>query len=75
MAVAWLADADVMAVLACGPAAPAQQSGGGGGAEERVSVPATEAPFELLQSGDGEKERPAQPASFNRQTGAVWAVA
>ena len=47
----------VVAVLACGPAAaPEQQSGGAGGVAEGVSALATEAPFVLHQSGDGEHD-------------------
>ena len=48
----------VVAVVACGPAAPEQQSGGVGGVAESVSVPATEAPFVLQQSGDGGQAEP-----------------
>ena len=47
----------VVAVLACGPAAaPEQQSGGAGDVSESVSALATEAPFVLPQSGDGERD-------------------
>ena len=55
----WIAVAALMvviAVLACGPASPAQQAGGSGDAES-VSVRATETPFVPQQSGDGEKEK------------------
>ena len=55
---ATLAIAGVMAVLACGPAAAPVQQAGGSTVEESVSVPATEAPFVVQQSGDGEKEQP-----------------
>ena len=47
-----LAVAGVMAVLACGPSAPSQKSGEAGDVSERVSVPATEAPFVLPQFGE-----------------------
>ena len=49
LAFAFMSVAGVMAVVACGPSSPAQQSGGAG----NVSVPATEVPFVLPQSGDG----------------------
>ena len=57
LAVVAMSVVGVVAVLACGPTAvPEQQSGGAGGVAEGVSVPATEAPFVLQQSGDGERD-------------------
>ena len=62
----------VVAVLACGPAAvPEQQSGGAGGVAESVSVPATEVPFVLQQSGDVGK---AEPTETPRSTPVCWEV-
>ena len=54
LAVALLAVVGVMAVLACGPSAAPSQQSSGGGVSESVSVPATEAPFVLPQSGNGD---------------------
>ncbi len=45
----------VMGVLACGPSAPAQPSGNGNAVAENVSAPATEAPFAVQQSDDGDR--------------------
>ena len=45
-----------VAVLACGPAAAPHAAGGGGEVPESVSALATEAPFVLPQSGDGERD-------------------
>ena len=56
LAVVAMLVAGVVAVLACGPAAPEQQSGGAGDVSESVSALATEAPFVLPQSGDGERD-------------------
>ena len=53
LSAALLGVIEVFAVVACGPAAPAQQSGSGGSVPESVSAPATESPFVLQQSGDG----------------------
>ena len=57
LAVVAMSVAGAMAVLACGPAAvPAVPAGSGATASESLSVPATEAPFVLPQSGDGGRD-------------------
>ena len=48
----------VVAVLACGPAAPERQLGGSGDVARSVSSPETEAPFVFQQSGDVGKATP-----------------
>ena len=55
LAVVAMLVAGVVAVLACGPSSPAvpAQSGATGAVPESVSVPPTEVPFVLPQSGDG----------------------
>ena len=61
LAVVSLLVGGVVAVLACGPSAvPEQHAGGAGGVTESVSVPATEAPFVLQQSGDGTDDQDGQ---------------
>ena len=44
----------VMAVVACGPSAPLAPQNGAGNVSDSVSAPATEVPFVLPQSGDGD---------------------
>ena len=52
----------VMAVMACGPSAPSAPPNGAGNVSDSVSVPATEVPFVVPQSGDGGNGEPtAEP--------------
>ena len=46
--------AGVLAVVACGPLTPPAPPNGAGGVSDSVSAPATEVPFVLPQSGDGD---------------------
>ena len=48
----------VIAFVACGPAAPASESGGAANVSDSVAGMTTEVPFLLQESGDGEKEEP-----------------
>ena len=57
-AFAVMSVAGLLAVVACGPSAPAAPPNGAGNVSASVSAPATEAPFVLQESGDGEKEEP-----------------
>ena len=58
LAFAFMSAVGVIALVACGPAAPAQQSAGAANVSDSVAGMATEVPFVLQQSGDGEKEEP-----------------
>ena len=52
----------VMAVVACGPSAPLAPPNGADNVSDSVSLPATEVPFVLPQSGDGGNGEPtAEP--------------
>ena len=58
LAFAVMSAVGVIALVACGPAAPTQQSAGAANVSDSVAGMATEVPFLLQESGDGEKEEP-----------------
>ena len=54
LAFAFMSVAGVLAVMACGPSAPAAPPNGAGNVSDSVSAPATEVPFVLQQPGGGD---------------------
>ena len=60
LAFAVMSVAGVMAVVACGPSAPLAPPNGAGNVSDSVSLPATEAPLVLPQSGDGGQVEPTE---------------
>ena len=74
LAFAVVSVAGVMAVIACGPSAPLAPPNGAGNVSDSVSLLATEAPFLLPQSGDGdgvEVEPTAEPTDTSMPTATV----